>query len=78
MIIQASVKSKAFKHGWAKDKDLRDLCGHLALDCTNQTDAALLTAMWKHCFGRNDNKGSIKVYDSDGKEVMHYFYEPKP
>ena len=81
MIINASVNSKGFsKEGrkMAKKYDLRDCVGHLALDATNVADQKLLTAMYANCFGYLDKNsaGSIKVFDKDGKEVMHYFYEP--
>lgn len=77
MIITASVKSRAMKPGAAKKLDLRDCCGKLHLESENVADHKLLTALYGHCFGvlERNSKGSIKVFDENGKEVVHYFYE---
>jgi len=86
MIIHASVKSKAFKRGWEKvvrvngqAAGLNDFCGALHLDCQGKADAALLTSLYRHVFrfhgDENEKSGSIKVFDADGKEVLHY-YQP--
>lgn len=77
MIIHASVKSKAMKRNAVAKKDLRDCCGALHLDSQNVADLKLLTAMYSHCFGalERNSKGSIKVFDENGVEVMHYFYD---
>lgn len=75
MIIEASVNTKAVKRSETNKKDLRDFVGKLKLEATSHADMVLLRAMYNECFGRNDNKGSIKVFDSVGKEVAHYFYE---
>jgi putative heme degradation protein len=79
MIIHANVKSKAMKKGAVTKMDLRDCCGALHLDSENVADLKLLTAMYGHCFGalERNSKGSIKVFDAEGKEVVHYFYEVK-
>jgi len=77
MIIEASVNTKAVKRSATQKYDLRDFVGRLHLEATNQADMILLRAMYNECFGRNDHKGSIKVFDGDGKEVAHYFYERK-
>ena len=76
MIIHANVKSKAMKKGATKKLDLRDCVGALHLDTENPADLKLLTAMYNHCFGalERNSKGSIKVFDAEGKEVVHYYY----
>jgi hypothetical protein len=78
MIINAKVNSKGFVKGWAKKAKLglHQLCGHLSLDATSPADTRLLTAMYEHCFGYGDKKGSIKVFDHEGNEVINYYFEP--
>lgn len=88
MIIHANVKSKAFKRGWEKiikrengdAVSLRDFCGALHLDCENNSDAEILTAMYQHVFrfhgDDSDKVGSIKVFDAEGKEVAYYYFAP--
>jgi hypothetical protein len=78
MLITASVNTKAVKRSQTRDKDLRDFVGKLHLEATTRADMVLLRAMYNECFGRFEHKGSIKVFDGDGKEVAHYFYEAAP
>ena len=86
MIIEAAVKSKAFKKGRAWEKNLvkgkdrlglSDFVGHLSLDVTNRADALLLLALYNHCFGCAEakQKGSIKVFDSEGNCMITYGYQ---
>lgn len=87
MLIEAKVRSKAFKRGneWEKSVlkskpegklGLHEFVGHLSLDVTNKADAVLLRALWRHCFGPLDihGKGSIKVFDEHGECVVAYGY----
>lgn len=77
MIIEAKVGTPALKPSATRKKDLRDFVGTLKLQATNQSDMLLLRELYNQCFGRMEKKGSIKVFDSEGKEVLHYGYEPK-
>jgi hypothetical protein len=78
MIIEASVNTKAVSPSKTRKKDLRDFVGKLKLEATSHADMVLLRAMYNECFGRAENKGSIKVFDAQGKEVCNYFYEKQP
>lgn len=89
MIIEAAVRSKAFKRGNAWEKNLvkgkdklglNDFVGHLSLDVTCTADAHLLLALYRECFGPSEKneKGSIKVFDKDGKSILTWGYDDNP